>query len=186
MVKMIMRYLFSFDQSVVFRVFLSLRVQYMPSLTGFKVDHDFCAVVCFSAANLMRMFLRFHIQAMWCQRTWMRQLPQSRPSAPFSSWIGAPLASSAASTISHLLRWVCLFSMFSYLFSIFIGKCASLGISRGKSFPSFVSETLNDYPVDWLSDVLAFWFAETKQEFPGAKQSRSWRWMWAHCQVRLL
>ena len=42
-------------------------------------------------------------QEMWCQRMLMRQLPPSRPSAPSSSWIGAPLASSAASTINHLL-----------------------------------------------------------------------------------
>ena len=47
-------------------------------------------------------------EEMWCQRMWTQQWPPSRPNAPFSSWIGAPLASSVASTISHLLqlaRW---------------------------------------------------------------------------------
>ena len=52
---------------------------------------------------------------MWCQRTWTRPLQPSRPSEPSSSWIGAPLASSVASTISHLLwssvccRWLLYF-----------------------------------------------------------------------------
>ena len=40
---------------------------------------------------------------MWCQRMWTQQLQRSRPSARSSSWIGAPLALSVASTISHLL-----------------------------------------------------------------------------------
>ena len=43
-------------------------------------------------------------EEMWCQRMWTQQWPPSRPNAPFSSWIGAPLASSVASTISHLLQ----------------------------------------------------------------------------------
>ena len=41
-------------------------------------------------------------EEMWCQRMWTQQWQPSRPSAPSNSWIGAPLASSVASTINHL------------------------------------------------------------------------------------
>ena len=47
---------------------------------------------------------------MLCQRMWTRLLQPSRPSVPSSSWIGAPPASSVASTISRLDRLEMVFS----------------------------------------------------------------------------
>ena len=89
----------------------------------------------------------WYSQAMWCRRTWMQQLPRSRPSAPFNSWIGAPLASSAASTISHLLCWglIIQYSIFS------ICSLVSLGFSRentmNSSYTSDIYWMITIYPL---------------------------------------
>ena len=71
------------------------------ALLQYAYIHVFFFLLCISLFTWFKMHSL--AQEMWCQRMWMRQLPPSRPSEPSSSWIGAPLASSAASTINHLL-----------------------------------------------------------------------------------